>query len=71
MPCLRLHVPTLTAGDPARDLERRLVAVRGIYGAFANCQEKIVEIDFEDDEITLTRILEMLVEAGHRGKLAG
>lgn len=71
MPCLRLHVPTLAPGDAADTLERRLGAQHGIYGVFAHPQERFVEIDFEDDEITIARIVELFREAGHSARLAG
>lgn len=71
MPCLRLHVPTLAPGDVADALERRLVGERGIYGVFAHPQERFVEIDFEDDEITIAQIVELFREAGHAARLAG
>lgn len=71
MPCLRLHVPTLVPGDAASALERRLSGERGIYGVFAHAHERYIEIDFEDDEITVTRIVELIAEAGHRARLAG
>lgn len=71
MPCLRLHVPTLVPGDAAAALERHLCAQHGIYGVLAHPQERFMEIDFEDDEITVSRIVELLAEAGHRAKLAG
>ncbi len=71
MPCLRMHVPTLVAGDPADALERHLRGQAGIYGVFAHAQERYVEIDFEDDEITVARIVELFAEVGHRARLAG
>ncbi len=71
MPCLRLHVPTLRAGDAARALERTLCAARGVYGAFAHDAERFVEIDFEDDEVTATELIGLIREAGYEARLAG
>jgi hypothetical protein len=71
MPCLRLNIPTIVGGTQGPALERTLLAEPGVYAAFVHCVEKYVEIDFEDDEITLTRLIEVVREAGFDARVAG
>jgi hypothetical protein len=56
MPCLRLNVPTIGAAPDGDRIRGALLREPGVYEAQANCREKLVEIDFEDDEVTLERL---------------
>jgi hypothetical protein len=71
MPCLRLNVPTLVGGAQGPALEARLRAEKGVYAAFVHCGEKFVEIDFEDDEVTIARLLDVVRHAGYEARVAG
>jgi hypothetical protein len=71
MPCLRLNVPTLMGGTQGPALEAILRAEHGVYAAFVHCGEKVVEIDFEDDEITIAHLLDVVRDAGYEARIAG
>jgi hypothetical protein len=58
----------------APDGERIMRALElepGVYSAIANCGEKCVEVDFEDDEVTVVRLMSIVRSLGHEPQLAG
>lgn len=71
MPCLRLYIPTLQEAPDGRRVSSALCREPGVYSAIANCGEKIVEIDFEDDEVTVGRLVGIVRDLGHVVQLAG
>jgi hypothetical protein len=71
MPCLRLYVPTLREAPDGKRISSVLCREPGVYSAIANCGEKVVEIDFEDDEVTVGRLVELVRDLGHDVRLAG
>jgi copper chaperone CopZ len=71
MPTLKLSVDGLHSADDEDRLQRALAAEPGIFGAIANRQDGCAEIDFEDDELALDRILQIIETSGFHGRLAG
>lgn len=71
MASLKLRVDGMTGPECERRIEDALRAEPGIFGAVANRQEHCVEIDMEDDEAAVDRILEVVERAGYRAELVG
>jgi hypothetical protein len=71
MPCLKLHV----TGPPETAAEQRLVqalqAERGVFGVVMCHDTRGVEIDFEDDEVTIERLVAVAREEGFQARLGG
>ncbi len=70
MPTLKLSVPSLGDGPDARRLERAYAGERGVFGVVASCGGHCIEIDFEDDEVTPLRLIEIARNAGFDAKIA-
>ncbi|MGH7481097.1 MAG: heavy-metal-associated domain-containing protein [Longimicrobiales bacterium] len=71
MASLKLRVEGMTGPACERRIEDALRAERGVYGAVANRREHCVEVDIEDDEVTLERVIEIVEGVGYRANLAG
>ena len=71
MPTLKLIVPTLGYAPDARRLEQAYAGVPGVFGVVANCRAHCVEIDFEDDEVSFTHLMQIAKEAGFEAQLGG
>ena len=71
MPCLKLRL----TGPPDAAAERRLVhaleAERGVFGVVMCHDTRGVEIDFEDDEVSMDRLFEVVRTQGFEAKLGG
>jgi hypothetical protein len=52
-------------------VEAALCAESGIFGAIANRSSGCGEVDYEDDEVTIERIMEIVREVGFETDLAG
>lgn len=70
MPTLKLEVRMAQPEDEAR-VEGLLCAEAGVYAAVANQGEACVEVDFEDDEASVRRLLDVLEAAGYEARLGG
>jgi hypothetical protein len=71
MATLKLRVCGLHGhGDESR-LESLLRAERGVLGAIVNHLENCAEIEYQDDELSLERLLRLVHEAGYQAELAG
>lgn len=70
MATLLLRIDGLRPGDEPR-IERTLRDLPGVYGVVVSTTERCAELDIEDDEVSLERILERLREQGLDGRLAG
>lgn len=70
MATMLLRVPGLHDED-AEKLESVLRALPGIFGVVVSPGEGCVEIDIEDDEVDLDRILERVRGAGYEATLSG
>lgn len=71
MPCLKLFVPGLQNELHERQLKAALAAEPGVYGVVASYAANCVELDFEDDEVTIDRLIEVAQAAGFEARLAG
>lgn len=70
MATLQLRIVGLRSGDEPR-IERALRDLPGVYGVVVSPTEGCAELDIEDDEVSLDRILELLREHGLDGRLSG
>jgi hypothetical protein len=66
-----LHVPSIVDAPDGERITAALAREPGVYGAIANCGSKSVDVDFEDDEITVDRLLTIIEELGHSPLVAG
>lgn len=71
MPTLKLLLPDLREPEDERRLEQAYADVGGVYRAIASHGGHCVEIDFEDDEITPSRLIEIARGVGFEARLAG
>ncbi len=70
MPTLLLHVDGLGPGDEER-IEHEIRAMTGVFGVVASRAAGRVDVDFEDDEVGIDRILERIKELGFEARVAG
>jgi hypothetical protein len=70
MPTLKLGITGVVGPDDVRRLESAFAAEPGVYRAVACQRSDSVEIDFEDDEVTPDRLLEVARTAGYQAYLA-
>ncbi|MBI4540117.1 MAG: heavy-metal-associated domain-containing protein [Gemmatimonadetes bacterium] len=71
MPTLKLSVPDMRGSGDERLIETTLSTVPGVYGVTASCQQKSVDIDFEDDEVAASELRDRLSDLGFTVLLAG
>lgn len=71
MATAKLRVSGLEGAHGEAAVEKVLGQVRGVYGVVASCTEGCVEIDFEDDEVTIREIIAAASAAGYEATLAG
>jgi hypothetical protein len=71
MPCLKLHItgPEDTAAE--HRLVHALQTERGVFGVVMCHDTRGVEIDFEDDEVTIDRLVAIAREEGFQAKVGG
>lgn len=69
MPTAKFHVSGLQCAADERRVEDALRAVEGVFGAVAD--RHCVEIDYEDDETSLARLLAVIRAQGFEPRLAG
>ncbi|HEX6133610.1 MAG TPA: hypothetical protein VFZ24_06595 [Longimicrobiales bacterium] len=70
MPTAKLIVRELRSTAAEQQLEHVLTGLAGVYGAVANCGDGCVEVDFEDDEVTIDEIVAAANAAGFQATLA-
>jgi len=71
MPSLKLRVPDLCERSDEAKLVRAVCGRPGVYGAVACASSHCIEVDFEDDEVTVQHLIEVLREVGFEAILAG
>lgn len=71
MPTLKLKVEGLADREAETQLADRLRAEDGVMGAVASCETGCVEVDFEDDRVSVARILEVVEGRGLQVSLGG
>jgi len=70
MPTVRLHVRGLEAADE-EPLERIMTDLPGVFGAVANHEDRTLEIDFEDDVVSLDELIQAAGSSGFTAYFAG
>ena len=71
MPCLKLRVKGPPDIASEQSLVRAIEAERGVLGVVMCHDTRGVEIDFEDDEVTIGRLISVAREQGFEATLAG
>jgi hypothetical protein len=71
MPTARFMVTGLADDDAAHRLENGLLSLDGVHGAVASVSEACVEVDFEDDRVSVAEMLAAADRAGVSARLAG
>lgn len=71
MPTILLCVEGMEDSDDEARVERALERERGVFGAVANREERCAEIDCEEDEVAIDRLIEVVRETGFQAKLGG
>lgn len=70
MATLLLRIEGLEPADRSA-VERALRAMPGVYGAVVSAAEGCAEVDFEDDEVSVDRLVERLRRDGFDARMAG
>lgn len=71
MPTAKLKVTGLHSAEDEKMLQDSVRGLPGVYGAVASCSNHCMEVDFEDDEVNVSDILEAASAAGFEATLAG
>lgn len=71
MPSLKLSVPDMRGRGCEQKLEAAYAGEPGVYCVVACATTRCLEIDFEDDEVTLMRLMEIARDTGYPASLAG
>jgi hypothetical protein len=71
MPCLKLRITGPPGVESEKRLARALESEPGVFGVVLCHDTRGVEIDFEDDEVTIHRLIEIAREYGFEAKLGG
>jgi copper chaperone CopZ len=70
VPTLRLYVRNLTERADEQRLEQTIRGLKGVYAAIASSAGHCVEIDFEDDDVSIHQLVAALAEAGFDARVA-
>lgn len=71
MPTAKLRITGLRSAEDEKRLQDSVRSLRGVYGVIASCSDHCMEVDFEDDEVNVSDILEASSAAGFEATLAG
>lgn len=71
MPTVKLSVSGLRSHSDEERVEQALEAEPGIFGAIANRQSGCAEVDYEDDEVDIARLIDIIRSTGFEAFLAG
>ena len=69
MPTLRLYVRNLTNRADEGRVEQAIRSLRGVYAAIASSEGHCVEIDFEDDDVSINELIDAIATAGFDARL--
>ncbi|NIP83878.1 MAG: hypothetical protein GWM90_33480 [Gemmatimonadetes bacterium] len=70
MATLLLRFDELEPADVPR-VEALLLEMPGVFGAVASAAEDCAEVDFEDDEVDIDRLIERVQDAGFQAHISG
>jgi hypothetical protein len=71
MPTARLRVSGMRDDADERRLQALVLAEPGVYGCVASHRDGFAEVDFEDDELGVDRLLGLFASAGFPARLCG
>jgi copper chaperone CopZ len=71
VPTAVFRVSDLAGDDCERRLAAALKALPGVHGSVASSTQACVEVDFEDDEVSMSEIVEAGASAGFHLQLVG
>lgn len=71
MPTILLRVDGMRSSDDETRVETALRAEPGVLAAVASRQDKCAEVECEDDEVTVERLVEVIETVGFSAVLAG
>ncbi|HSK19599.1 MAG TPA: hypothetical protein VK912_10670 [Longimicrobiales bacterium] len=71
MPTAKLKITGLSSAEDEKLLQESVRRLPGVYGAVASRSNLCMEVDFEDDEVNVSDILEAASAAGFKATLAG
>lgn len=70
MPTLMIRIKGLGPGDAER-VEELLRKEPGVFGVVVSPSAGCAEVDFEDDEVSVDRLVERVQDAGFEARLSG
>lgn len=70
MPTLKLYVSNLTLADDEHRIVKTVRSLPGVYCAVANHEGHCVEVDFEDDDVSVPEIVAAITAVGFDVHLA-
>jgi hypothetical protein len=71
VPTLKIRIAGLGGPDAEGPLAEALLAEDGVLGAVVSWDAGCLEVDFEDDRVSVTRILEIVQSRGYEAELGG
>ncbi|MFQ5436362.1 MAG: heavy-metal-associated domain-containing protein [Anaerolineae bacterium] len=69
MPTLTFHLPTMYGDHHVVEVRRLLLEMAGVTDVYASSGFQIIEVQFEDSQVTKETIESKLAEAGYSGEL--
>ncbi|MBI4544545.1 MAG: heavy-metal-associated domain-containing protein [Gemmatimonadetes bacterium] len=70
MPTLKLRISGMRHADEER-IKQALEAEPGVYGVEASHESGCADVDYEDDEVAIDRLIELIRAVGFEAELAG
>ncbi len=71
MATLKLCITGMAGPQDERRIEEGLRDQPGVLGVIANRQAACAEVEYEDDELSLQRLLALVRDLGYEAELAG
>jgi copper chaperone CopZ len=71
MPTAKMRLDGVHNADDEAAVEDAVRRLGGVYGAVASCRDSCMEVDFEDDEVSVDEIARAARDAGFDATLAG
>jgi hypothetical protein len=71
MPTMKLRADGMRDAADEERITGALQAATGVYGAVACAADGCIEVDFEDDEISIDEVLLIVQRVGYAAEIAG
>ncbi|MGH7645283.1 MAG: heavy-metal-associated domain-containing protein [Gemmatimonadales bacterium] len=68
---VKLWVTGMSCGHCQANVEQALKGVSGVYSAIVDLKNGEVEVDFDDDALTVATLIAAVDRSGYGAKLAG